>query len=101
MLKKLFIRKIHNLFYQVENHSWYKTLWNFPLFIRMTIGGLFFLYGLLAFLTPLPAGILFLILGGFLIFGKDTTRVYTLRMIYFFRLHILFGKILLWWKSKK
>ncbi len=42
MPKKLFIKKIHNLFSQVEIHPWYQTLWTFPLFVRITIGLSFF-----------------------------------------------------------
>lgn len=99
MPKKLFIKKIHNLFSQVEIHPWYQTLWTFPIFVRMSIGFSFFLYGLIALFSPLPGGVIFLILGGFLLFWKNKTRAFFLRTIYFLRLHILFSKILLWWKK--
>jgi hypothetical protein len=52
-------------------------------------------------LTPIPAGSVFLILGLALCIGLRRARTWILIFIHVTRLHILYGKIYMWWQTRK
>jgi hypothetical protein len=56
---------------------------------------------LLGMLTPIPAGVVFLMIGIALFVGIHRARSWTIRFAHFTRLHILYAKVYMWWHMRK
>lgn len=100
MHKKFFIRKIENFFRIIRNHHWYRRFHTLPLVLKILIAMVLFVIGILGIILPILSGLIFIFLGLILLFGIHRVQRASMRFIYFARIHILYTRLLLWWKRK-
>jgi hypothetical protein len=101
MAKKLLRIKLENLFYAVHTSSYWEKVKKLPLILRYFVGTLLVLFGLLGMITPIPAGIVFFLIGIALMIGLKRVKSGVFSIIHTLRLHILYGKIYTWWHERK
>jgi hypothetical protein len=100
MPRRLLTTKIKDIFFLAHRKPILQKFMDLHISIRVVVGVFFILFGILGILTPIPAGLVFVILGVSLIIGLEAARRLTIRFIHFTRLHILYGKLYVWWKRR-
>ncbi|MBX9809118.1 hypothetical protein K2X92_01885 [Candidatus Gracilibacteria bacterium] len=100
MAKRLFIDLVRSLFLSARQHPLLQKIMVLPLFVRYTVGFGLVLFGILGIFTPIPLGIVFLLIGITLFSGFAKTRNIVFRVIYWLRLHIIYSKIYMWWRNR-
>lgn len=100
MPKRILIEHIHQVFHNAKRQTWMQKVKSLPLPLRYSIAAGLVLFGILGILTPLPLGFLFLLSGVILLFGFQKTRDIIFRVVYGLRLHILYGKVYVWWMRR-
>ncbi len=63
MAKKLLIKQAKQAFYIARQQSWFQKVTSLPSPIRYLLGFLLVLFGILGMITPIPLGVVFLIIG--------------------------------------
>jgi cellulose synthase/poly-beta-1,6-N-acetylglucosamine synthase-like glycosyltransferase len=99
MAKKILIRALENIFHSVKKSPYWLQVLSLPRLFRYIIGSFCILIGIVGIFTPIPAGLLFFIFGWALILGLTVVKKLVFSLIYRLRLHILYGKIWLFWKK--
>ena len=98
MPKRLLIERIHQVFHIAKQQTWLQKIKALPLPLRYSIAIGLILFGILGILTPIPLGFVFFISGIIVLVGFQKTRNIIFSFVYRLRLHILYGKIYIWWK---
>jgi hypothetical protein len=99
MPRHILIEQIKELFHIAKKEPRIIQIMRLPGFIRIFLGGILVIIGIIWLLTPLPLGTLFLIVGISLIIWLKRARSTIIRCIHFTRLHIIYAKVYMWWKK--
>ena len=100
MPRRLLVEHIRTLFSEAKHSPYWERVKKLPIILRYIIGiGLTF-FGVLGMFTPIPAGVVFFVLGIALIVGIRRARSWTIAFVHLTRLHILYGKVYIWWQLR-
>jgi len=101
MARQILIRQLQGLLEQAKQHRYIHWLIGLPLPVRVALGLIVFPFSFLAFVTPIPFATGFLVLSLMLFFGINAAIRILFRLIYFLRIHILYGHIYVWLHNRK
>jgi hypothetical protein len=101
MPRNLLRQKVEMIFDQVHAHPVHQAVHRLPYILRMTLGVIGLIIGLIAFLTPIPGWILIMTISLILILGFKKTKTLILNLIHALRLHILYARWYTWWHNRK
>ncbi|GAB0174825.1 MAG: hypothetical protein HHAS10_07040 [Candidatus Altimarinota bacterium] len=87
--KAIYRIQLNDFFESLRIHPIYDKIMILPSTLRIFLSFLFFLMGIIGFLSPIPIGLVFMSMAGILIFGIKETKRYSIRLFFTFRIHKL------------
>ena len=90
---KTYRQKFREIFTQIRDHRWYQRVISLPRWIRWSMAIFLLLFGIVALVTPIPAGWMMILASGVLVFGLHPVRKQSIRLFFMLRLHRVYEYI--------
>lgn len=100
MPRRLLAEHIRTLFSEAKASPYWEKIKKLPIVLRYIVGVFLILFGILGIFTPIPAGVVFFMIGLALCIGLRRARSWTLGFVHLTHLHILYGKVYVWWHTR-
>ncbi|HRI36864.1 MAG TPA: hypothetical protein PK765_07640 [bacterium] len=97
LAKRHFRSFSRTVFRTIEASRLYRSLASKPVFIRIALALPIFLFGIIAWLTPIPGGVVILVLSAAMLFPMRTVRSWVARMMHRSRILSLYA----WWLRRR